>query len=63
MTVRFTAENSLLRCLACQTILDDITLVSIEKGQGERISVCAVMTMTCPNCHKNWRQTVISEEF
>lgn len=56
-------ESPHLVCLACKTILDDITLESMEKGQGEKISICAVMTMTCPNCNKNWRQTVISEEI
>jgi hypothetical protein len=63
MTVSFTAENSQLMCLVCRTVFDDITINSIEKGQGEKVSICAVMSMTCPNCKKQWRQTVISEEI
>jgi len=56
-------ESTQLICMACKTVLDDITLQSIEQGQGEKLSVCAVMTMVCPKCAKKWRQTVISEEI
>lgn len=55
-------ESKQLVCMACKEVLDDITLASVEKGQGEKISACVVMTMVCSSCNRSWRQTIITEE-